>query len=359
MGIMDYNKLLDQIKRTNWGVKIERLKDLPCGDIYMLPSGNVQFGNWGNKVVHFGNWISISTIDKNEFTNQFEIAKELSSEKSLFQDNELINNFQFEETDFSVSEMMLLIEVFFSSNFININEVSNKLHKLKESTEELDNMVETNYIRFEELFETYRVIFSYSPKNGAIEIVLERNKSKLSNPVSDFFEWKFEYDQYHNAIKKHNLIFLELQGEPKYPLASYNDQNFEIVFNVFDVEGSVMDIYKKSSWNQVRFVKKIIKFLNLFFGTDVNGKDIRDLAKERGKSSYGIIQNKFNCFEGKRSYQMGLYSVDAVYGVYQAEDDEENLYEVAGLKVNIKPYKSNKVVEKGWYHHPMVYEWGK
>jgi len=45
MGIMDYNKLLDQIKRTNWGVKIERLKDLPCGDIYMLPSGIVQFGN--------------------------------------------------------------------------------------------------------------------------------------------------------------------------------------------------------------------------------------------------------------------------------------------------------------------------
>lgn len=361
MRVLSFGSLEGIIKNNNWGVVIKSLKRLPylMGGIYILPEENSECSFLGNKIVHYGDWISIRTISKEEFFKQYKIAKSCTSEKSMLADEEIINNFKLEESKSLSEKSMHIIDKFFTSDFIDRNELYDKLKDIEESKEEIELRDASKFFRFEQEFDTYKVILSYSLVREGFEIVLERNNKKLSNPIMDFFEYEFEYEQYYNAIKKHELIFLELQGEPMYPEASYNDQFFKVVFNVYDVEGSEMDIYRRSSWNQARFTKKLIKFLSLIFGSDINYKDMDSLGLERGESIYNIDQNKNNCFAGVRYFQFGLFTIDLNYGIYHADDEEEKVYEVAGIEVNIKPYKRAAVSKNGWYYHPMVYEWGK
>ena len=71
------------------------------------------------------------------------------------------------------------------------------------------------------------------------------------------------------------------------------------------------------------------------------------------------LKEKINVYKGYRIYSLPLFDIEFTYMDYEAFDDDGNEFLVAGMHVNIIPFKANKDESSAWYLHPFVYEWTK
>lgn len=204
-----------------------------------------------------------------------------------------------------------------------------------------------------------------SPMDLSIKVAFTTSeKNTFQNPLTSHYEDKFESFKFHEQSEKHLLQFVEKLGFDKYPMAFNNLQVFKIHFECLNVEGLPFDIFAKSGKTQIRFVNEIITILYVCLGTDIFSKGLMDRLTE-----YQVIElpeipglgtvKDVRLYEADRFFSDPFYDFSLRMGPKLMDDDDGNEFMVAAVQSSVFPYLSKDVLNKGWQHHPIVYEAGK
>ncbi len=204
-----------------------------------------------------------------------------------------------------------------------------------------------------------------SPMDLSIKVAFTTSeKSNFQNILSSLYEDKFESFKFHELSEKHHLQFMEKLGFDKYPMAFNNLQVFKILFECFNVEGLPFDIFAKSGKSQIRFVNEIITKLYVCLGTDIFSKGLMDRLTEYQVNEvpetpgWGTVKD-VRLYEADRFFSDPFYDFSLRMGPKLMDDDDGNEFMVAAVQSSVFPYLFKDELNKGWQHHPIVYEAGK
>ena len=268
-----------------------------------------------------------------------------------------------------LTEYVELMKELFSEKFLSENDLSVSLlsAQLKNLEDNFQPQTESplGVFRLVEERDGKHVGVVISPMDLSIKVAFTTSdKNTFQNPLTSHYEDKFEGFNFHKQSEKHLLQFVERLGFEKYPMAFNNLQVFKIHFECLNVEGLPFDIFAKSGKTQIRFVNEIITMLYVCLGTDIFSKGMMDRLTEFQVielpeiPGLGTVKD-VRLYEADRFFSDPFYDFSLRMGPKLMDDDDGNEFMVAAVQSSVFPYLSKDVLNKGWQHHPIVYEAGK
>ena len=262
-----------------------------------------------------------------------------------------------------------LIKELFSSEFLEGMEItpsalSNQLEQLKQQFKPITESPLGIY-RLVEKREGQFVGLVISPFDLSIKVAVTSTPTHaFVNPLTCFYEDKFDPFAFNIQAEKHDLQFMEKIGFERYPMAHNNLQVFRILCDCYNVEGFPFDIFAKSGRTQIRFVNELITRLYICFGNDIFSKSLIDRDLEYQVVDVPDIPG-LGTVKDVRLYEADRYFSDPFFdfmlrvGPQTMNDDDGNEFMVAAVLSSVFPYLFKDELTKGWQHHPIVYEAGK
>ena len=262
-----------------------------------------------------------------------------------------------------------LMQSLFSREFLNKMDVSPRA--LSEQLEALaqrfkpNNETPLDVFRLVEKRDSQFVGLVISPQDLSLKVaVTSAATHAFPNPLTSFYEDKFDPFAFNVQAEKHHLQFMEKIGFEQYPMAHNNLQVFRILFDCYNVEGFPFDIFAKSGRTQIRFVNELISLLYICFGSDIFSKSLIDRDAE-----YQVIEvpeipglgtvNDVRLYEMERYFADPFFDFSVRVGPQTMNDDDGNEFMVAAVLSSVFPYLFKDELNKGWRLHPIVYEAGK
>jgi hypothetical protein len=266
----------------------------------------------------------------------------------------------------------LFTHSFLKENRCNESELFEDFSKLKSAYDacEMDEKVSFRsnelIIRFEEQMDDLRVILLVDVLTMRIEITYaNREEHGVLNPLTEFVDENFSYENYFNFLKRHDLLFLETQGAPQYPLAHNNIQELKLTFSIINDYLSPFDIWARSARAQGLWLKKIIKTLHIFCpeSDDEKGIFLDDSECTKlpflGLPHYSGKSNPTS-YSGIRMYTSGLWRIYLQFDTTEEQDDFGHPFNVNFISARVEPFCQNHDFGEGSrYYHPFIYDWEK
>ena len=267
-------------------------------------------------------------------------------------------------TDYVELIKELFSEKFLSEHPLSASSLSAQLENLKDNFQPQTESP-LGVFRLVEERDGKHVGLVISPMDLSIKVAFTTSdKNTFQNPLTSHYEDRFESFKFHELSEKHFLQFVEKLGFDKYPMAFNNLQVFKIHFECFNVEGLPFDIFAKSGKTQIRFVNEIITKLYVCLGTDIFSKGLMDRLTEYQVNEvpdtpgWGTVKD-VRLYEADRFFSDPFYDFSLRMGPKLMDDDDGNEFMVAAVQSSVFPYLSKDELNKGWQHHPIVYEAGK
>ena len=261
---------------------------------------------------------------------------------------------------------------YLANNLLSQNQLIDHLTQLKEKYATCDQENKFAFrkneliIRWEEYREDIRVILLIDVLTMRVELTYANDeKTGVLNPLTEFIDYNFAYERYFNFQKRHDLLFLETQGEPMYPLAHNNIQELRLTFSVVNEDVSPLDIWARSARTQGLWLKKLLKTLHLFCPMSDEGKGILPEESECIKLPFlgiPIYSGKSNptSYSGVRMYTAGLWRIYLQFDTSEEQDDYGQPFKVNFIAAQVEPFCQNHDAGEGSkYYHPLIYDWGK
>ena len=204
-----------------------------------------------------------------------------------------------------------------------------------------------------------------SPQDLSLKVAVTAAATHaFPNPLTSFYEDKFEPFAFNVQAEKHHLQFMEKIGFEHYPMAHNNLQVFRIVFDCYNVEGFPFDIFAKSGRTQIRFVNELMALLFICLGSDISSKSSIDRDTEYQVvdvpeiPGLGTVKD-VRLYEAERYFSDPFFDFSMRFGPQMMQDDDGNEFMVAAALSSVFPFLFKDELDKGWQHHPIVYEAGK
>jgi len=262
-----------------------------------------------------------------------------------------------------------LISTLFSEEFLKKIDVSPSAlsEQLDELAQKFKPSSETplGIFRLLEKREGQYVGLVISPMDLSVKVaVTSATTHAFPNPLTSFYEDKFDCFEFNVLEEKHHLQFMEKIGFEQYPMAHNNLQVFRILFDCYNVEGLPFDIFAKSGRTQIRFVNELIALLNICLGNDIFSRSFIDRENEYQVvdvpeiPGLGTVKD-VRLYEAERYFADPFFDFTLRVGPQMMDDDDGNEFMVAAAQSSVFPYLFKDELTKGWRHHPIVYEAGK
>ena len=214
---------------------------------------------------------------------------------------------------------------------------------------------ESPVFRLEENRDDYTVVLAISPFDLSMKLAWRNNDDyEYANPLTGFYETYYEPVRYRKEVKKHALLFFEVQGYEMNPDFHRNRNIFKTVFGC-QKPADYVKMLPKSAAAQMRFTHQLMAWLSVFYGQGFDGKGLLQTDKEQMEIDLPGLETKIRLYNASRIYSSPFSDAMINAGVETDSTMFENEVIFASVESMVKPYAGDVPGEEV-YHHPLVYE---